>query len=287
MLPAMKRYLKRLAGSLPGLSQLVFLKGALRGHFYSPVPSLREVRLHRKQIFDVPAEIPGVRLQEQQQLKLIERFAQDYYAEQPFTESFLENDQFRYSDAIVLFCMLRYSRPRMLIEVGSGYSSQVTLETNRRFFDNSIECVFIEPFPSDSLKAAAGNTIVQKRIQDVPLDTFSKLTAGDILFIDSTHVSKVGSDVNHIFFRILPMLRPGVRVHFHDVFYPFEYPEGWILEGKTWNEDYLLRAFLQFNSDFEIELFPNYLMRYHEDFFRNKMPLCLKDPGGSIWLIRR
>ncbi len=71
------------------------------------------------------------------------------------------------------------------------------------------------------------------------------------MFIDSTHVSKVGSDVNHIFFRILPMLRSGVRVYFHDVFYPFEYPESWILEGKTWNEDYLLRAFLQFNSDFK------------------------------------
>jgi hypothetical protein len=175
--------------------------------------------------------------------------------------------------------MLRYSRPRRLIEVGSGYSSQVTLETNRRFLGNSIECVFIEPFPSDSLKAAAGSAIIQKRIQDVPLDTFSVLSEGDILFIDSTHVSKVGSDVNHIFFRILPMLRSGVRVHFHDVFYPFEYPEGWILEGKTWNEDYLLRAFLQFNSDFEIELFPNYLIALSRRLLPKKDAAVSQGPG--------
>ena len=284
----MRRFLKRLVGSSPGLSQFVFLKGALRGHFYSPVPSLEEVRLHRKQIFDVvPREIPGVRLREQEQLELIERFAREYYPEQPFPTAFFENSQFRYSDAITLYCMLRYSRPRRLIEVGSGYSSQVTLETNRRFLGNSVECVFIEPFPSDALKAAAGSLVIQKRIQDVPLETFSQLDAGDILFIDSTHVSKVGSDVNHIFFHILPVLRAGVRVHFHDVFYPFEYPERWIMEGKVWNEDYLLRAFLQFNNDFEIELFPNYLMRFHQEFFREKMPLCLKDPGGSIWLLRK
>jgi hypothetical protein len=284
----MKRLLKRIAGSVPGLSQFVFLRGVLRGHFYSPVPSLREVRRHRKEIFDAcPREIPGVRLREQEQLDLAERFSSEYYPEQPFSEAFLKNDQFRYSDAIILFCMLRHSRPRRLIEVGSGYSSKVTLETNRRFLGNTIECLFIEPFPSESLKSAAGNAILEKRIQDVPLETFSTLNKGDILFIDSTHVSKVGSDVNHIFFRILPMLRSGVRVHFHDVFYPFEYPEGWIFEGKTWNEDYLLRAFLQFNSDFEIELFPNYLMRFHEEFFRKKMPLCLKDPGGSIWLVRK
>jgi len=105
-----------------------------------------------------------------------------------------------------------------------------------------------------------------------------------VLFIDSSHVSKVGSDVNHILFNILPALRPSVRVHFHDVFYPFEYPENWIVNGRSWTEAYLLHAFLQFNDTFEIELFPNYLTRFHQDFFKQRMPLCLKDPGGSIWL---
>jgi hypothetical protein len=92
----------------------------------------------------------------------------------------------------------------------------------------------------------------------------------------------VGSDVNHIFFNILPALRPGVRVHFHDVFYPFEYPEDWVLNGRSWSEAYVLRAFLQFNAAFEIELFPNYLVHFHEAFFKQHMPLCLKNPGWSI-----
>ncbi len=163
MLAAMKRFLKRITGSLPGLSQLVFLKGVLRGHFYSPVPSLREVHRHRKQIFDVPTEIPGVGLHEEEQLKLIERFADDYYSEQPFSEAFLQNDQFRYSDAIVLFCMLRHSCPRRLIEVGSGYSSQVTLETNRPFFGGAIECLFsIRTVPIRFLESGSRNRDSQK-----------------------------------------------------------------------------------------------------------------------------
>jgi len=288
MLTPMKSSLKRIAGSIPGLNQLVFMKGVLRGHFYSPVPSLDEVRRNRGEIFGAwPREIPGVDLREPEQLKLIESFARNYYPEQPFSESFLDNSAFSFSDAITLYCMLRHSSPRKLIEVGSGYSSQVTLETNRRFLGNAVDCLFIEPFPSNMLKSVAGPAILEKRIQDVPLDTFAALNAGDILFVDSTHVSKVGSDVNHIFFRILPVLRPGVRIHFHDVFYPFEYPEAWIMEGKVWNEDYVLRAFLQFNRDFDIEMFPNYLMHFHREFFERNMPLCLKDPGGSIWLIRK
>ena len=116
------------------------------------------------------------------------------------------------------------------------------------------------------------------------MDVFSRLRAGDVLFIDSSHVSKVGSDVNYIFFNILPALQTGVRIHFHDVFYPFEYPEQWILNGRSWSEAYLLRAFLQFNQTFEVELFPNHLIRFHPEFFQKHMPLCVKDPGGSIWI---
>jgi len=288
MLTNMKPFLMRVARSVPGLNQFVFMKGVLRGHFYSPVPSLDELRRHRKEIFeDWPRSIPGIDLRESEQLRLMELFAREYYPEQPFSGDFLNNGAFCHSDAITLYCMLRHSRPEKLIEVGSGYSSQVTMETNRLFLKNAVDCRFIEPFPSTTLKSAAGAAILEKRVQDVPLETFSALNAGDILFIDSSHVSKVGSDVNHIFFRILPMLRPGVRVHFHDVFYPFEYPESWIQEGKAWNEDYLLRAFLQFNRDFEIEVFPNYLIHFHREFFRKSMPLYLENPGGSIWLLRK
>jgi hypothetical protein len=290
----MKRLLRRLLRSIPGLRQWLFLRGAFTGHFYSPVPSLKEIQRDKKTIFEVPREIPGIDLREDEQLNLMRIFAREYYRDQPFAEQktdsttyFFQNDAFCHSDAITLHCMLRHFRPRRVIEIGSGFSSCVTLDTNRLFLNNSIECVFIDPY-SQVLSSLRGNTeglkIIASRAQDVPMDVFRQLESGDVLFVDSSHVSKVGSDVNHIFFKILPALRPGVRVHFHDVFYPFEYPEEWILNGRSWTEAYLLRAFLQFNNSFEVELFPNYLIRFHEEFFRQHMPLCLKDSGGSIWL---
>ena len=294
----MKRFLRSLIRTVPGLNQILFLRGGFTGHFYSPIPSLKEVRRNQKQIFAIPRELPGIDLRDTEQLRLAEVFARDYYPDQPFLDSptvglsyFFQNEAFRYCDAIMLHCMLRHFRPRKLVEVGSGYSSCVTLDTNRLFLENSIECLFIEPYP-DVLRNLRGAgkgdgqelNILAKRVQDVPMPVFAELESGDVLFIDSSHVSKVGSDVNHIIFNILPVLRAGVLVHFHDVFYPFEYPAHWIFNGRSWTEAYLLRSFLQFNPTYEIELFPNYLIHFHEDFFRRRMPLCLKDPGGSIWL---
>ena len=95
----------------------------------------------------------------------------------------------------------------------------------------------------------------QQTLQSVGVEVFEELGRGDILFIDSTHVSKLGSDVNYLFFEILPRLRSGVRVHIHDVFFPFEYPPKWIAKGIAWNENYLLRGFLQYNDKFRIVLF--------------------------------
>jgi hypothetical protein len=277
---------------------MLFLRAGFTGHFYSPIPSLQEIRKHRDVIFDVPEELPGIDLREKEQLGLVEIFARQYYGDQPFREEqtdgltyFFDNEAFRHSDALMLHAMLRHFRPRNFIEIGTGFSSCVTLDTNRLFLNDAVQCTFIDPY-SDVLKtlrrgSTDGLNVVAKRAQDVPIEAFRGLAAGDILFIDSSHVSKVGSDVNHIIFNILPALQPGVRVHFHDVFYPFEYPEEWILSGRSWTEAYLLRAFLQFNETFEIELFPNYLIRFHEPFFRQHMPLCLKDPGGSIWLRKK
>jgi len=291
------KLLRRVLHAIPGMQQLLFLRGSLTGHFYSPIPSLKEVRADRKTIFEVPRDIPGVEMREAEQLRLMEVFAEKYYRDQPFREDrvegltyFFNNVPFRHADAIALHCMLRHFRPRKIIEIGSGFSSCVTLDTNKLFLQNSMECVFIDPY-SQVLQTLRGNTsglnIIAKRAQDVPLEMFRELREGDVLFIDSSHVSKVGSDVNHIFFNILPALRPGVHVHLHDIFYPFEYPENWIFNGRSWTEAYLLRAFLQFNNSFDIELFPNYLIRFHEDFFKQKMPLCLKSPGGSIWLRKK
>ena len=97
-------------------------------------------------------------------------------------------------------------------------------------------------------------------------------------------MAKVGSDVNHIFFRLLPLLCRGVYIHFHDIFYPFEYPLDWVYEGRAWNEVYLLRAFLQYNNRFQIQLCNTFIDWFHKEKYFREMPLVQKNTGGSIWI---
>ena len=118
------------------------------------------------------------------------------------------------------------------------------------------------------------------------MDVFEKLNAGDILFVDSTDVSKTGSDVNYIMFEIIPILKSGVLIHFHDVFCPFEYPKEWVFQGRNWNEDYILKAFLMYNDRFEIKLFSEYLHKHHGDVFE-AMPLFYKNHGGNLWIEKK
>jgi hypothetical protein len=188
--------------------------------------------------------------------------------------------------------MIRYAQPKKIIEVGSGYSSCATLDVNELFFDRSIECTFIDPYPEQLFSLIKEDdrkkiTVIQKRLQDVGVDIFTSLSANDILFVDSSHVSKINSDVNYIFFELLPLLQSGVYIHFHDIFYPFEYPKDVVRRGFAWNEDYILHAFLQYNTSFKILFFNTFLEHFFKQQFAESMPLCLKNPGGSIWLRKR
>jgi predicted O-methyltransferase YrrM len=268
------------------------------GHFYSPIPCIKEVRGREEEIFGrIPRELPGINLNEAGQWGLLQEF-KTYYRELPFTAHkaeglryYYENGAYSYSDGIFLYCMLRHLRPRRIIEIGSGYSSCVILDTNQHCLANTAACTFIEPYAQRFLSLVSPQEaerlhLVQKTLQDIDVGMFEELSTNDVLFIDSTHVSKVGSDVNRLFFDILPRLRSGVFVHFHDIFYPFEYPKDWIYEGRAWNEDYLLRAFLQFNNAFEIQFFSSFLEHFHAAWFWKEMPLCMKMPGASIWLKR-
>jgi predicted O-methyltransferase YrrM len=210
---------------------------------------------------------------------------------EPGRRYYFENPMYSYSDAICLYGMIRHLKPRHIIEVGSGFSSAAMLDTNELFFQNSIACTFIEPYPDRLLGLMKRDDrkrveILSQRLQDIPLSQFSTLKANDILFVDSSHVLKIGSDVHHLFAEILPTLAPGVYIHFHDVFFPFEYPRSWIQDGRYWTEAYALRAFLAFNTTFEIVLFNTYLEHFHREKFQQCMPLCLKNEGGSIWLRR-
>ena len=185
--------------------------------------------------------------------------------------------------------MLRHLAPSKVIEVGSGSSSCVMLDTNRHYLNNKMSLTFIDPFP-DKMPSIPQNShghtcLIPHRLQDVETKLFQALGENDILFIDSTHVAKVGSDVNDIFFRILPSLKSGVYIHFHDIFFPFEYPKHWVISnGRYWNEIYLLRSFLQYNSVFKIVLMNTFITQNHHNYIRENFPLCLKNTGGSIWL---
>ncbi|MCU1264678.1 MAG: hypothetical protein JWM21_996 [Acidobacteria bacterium] len=268
------------------------------GDVLSPIPARDQVLRREKEIYTVPHEMPGLDLNEEGQLQLFDQL-REFYNEQPFNARktadrryWFENPAYSYADAILLYCMIRHLRPRRIIEVGSGYSSAAILDTNELFFGNSIDCTFIEPQPQllrlllrdgDAEKI----TLLERPLQEVASDVFAQLQANDILFIDSSHVAKIDSDVNHIFFRILPLLAGGVFIHFHDIFYPFEYPLEWVYEGRAWNETYLLRAFLQYNDRFQIQLFNTFIDWFHKEKYFREMPLVQKNTGGSIWLKKK
>lgn len=270
------------------------------GHYYSPVFSIADVKNRQDSIWkDVSKDgIANIDLRTNEQKQLMERLS-SYYDELPFqaekSSQFryeFNNGYFSYSDGILLYSMIREFQPKKIIEIGSGHSSALMLDTNELFFSNEIKLTFIEPYPAERLNWLMNaedkkrHTIIPDFVQSVSLDVFSQLEAGDILFIDSTHVSKTGSDVNYILFDVLPVLQPGVLIHFHDVFYPFEYPKEWVFHGYNWNEDYLLRAFLMCNTAYDLLLFPDYLHLHHKEVF-DKMPLCRLKTGGSFWIQKK
>jgi hypothetical protein len=190
------------------------------------------------------------------------------------------NDYFTDADAAGLYTMLREYRPATVIEVGSGWSTRVTkaaLEDN-----GGGEFVTIEPFP-----IRITSPTYRQPVQTVPLEVFDKLTANDVLFIDSSHVATVGSDVTHLMFRVVPRLAPRVLVHFHDIFLPDEYPKEWATRlRRFWNEQYLVHAFLLCNQRWEILWSSHHLTTRHPelvDWPRSIHPHTLP---SSLWIRR-
>ncbi len=297
----MKQTIKKL------LNQTAYIKNLLTqvanqgafpaGHYYSPIPSQDEVREYLRSRKPPGDTMPGIDLNADGQWELLQEFA-GYYADLPFVEKetagrryYYENGWFNYFDGMALYGILRKFAPKRIIEVGSGYSSAVMLETIESVPLPDVQLTCIEPYPDrlNSLLTPADKqrvTVIAQKVQDVPRDLFSTLTAGDLLFIDSSHVLKCASDLHFLMFEILPQLPTGVFVHFHDVFYPFDYPDAWLMEGRYWNENYFLRAFLTNNSAWKIVFFNTFVHHAFGDFLGERMPLSLKDTGGSLYLQR-
>jgi hypothetical protein len=293
---------RRLLPNLLAPDALPFAQFAPPGHFYSPIPDLAEVRARAATIFERSArELPGIELEGGAQLALLAALG-EHAAEFPYGAAAvsglrypLDNEYFLPADAALLHGMLRRSPPARVIEIGSGYTSALMLDVDERFLGGRTRFRFIDPHPERLLGLVreddrASVEVIESPVQEVDLALFAELRAGDILFVDSSHVAKTGSDVGWILSEALPCLADGVLVHFHDIFWPFEYPREWLEAGRAWNEAYLLRAFLQYNRAFRIVLWGSWLEAHHRGELERALPeVARRFPTGpigssSLWL---
>lgn len=269
------------------------------GHFHSPIPDRAELERDAARLFDGTARhLPGVERNEAQQWRRFEAIAALAGSERFAAHAgsgaryHFDNGVFGYGDAFVYHGLLRLLRPARIVEVGCGYSTALLLDTCERDPDVAPRITCIDPDPARLerlLRTEDWSRIefLRERVQDVPLEVFDELGAGDVLFLDTSHIVKTGNDVVHEVFEVLPRLRPGVFVHVHDIPVDFEYSRAWALAGWAWNEAYLWRAFLMFNAAFEIEFHGAYLAERDPARCAAALPNCVASPGLSLWLRRR
>jgi predicted O-methyltransferase YrrM len=273
-----------------------FLRFAGPGHFYSPIPRLDHLAADASRIWpEPPRELPGIAIDGEQMRNTFDRIADAIGSEvlpsQPTPERryYSDNVAFGVGDATVLQGMLRIHRPSRIVEIGSGYSSALILDEMERL--PATTAVFVEPH-SELLRSlmrdedAARTVVVPCRAQDLHVEVIEELRDGDLLFIDSTHVVRTGSDVCRIVLDLLPVVANGVIVHVHDIFWPFEQPRAWVEEGRQWGETYLIRAFLTANEQWQIVMFNDWFQQHERDVIRRRLPQMLENPGGSLWLRR-
>lgn len=197
---------------------------------------------------------------------------------------------FPYGDALSLLILMHNARPSRIVEIGSGFSTACMLDCGDDLGLADLRITCIEPYPErllDLLKPEDKKCVelIRQPVQDVPASIVDELSENDFLFIDSTHVLKTGSDVHYELFHLLPRLKPGVFVHFHDCRYPFEYPMEWIKDNYSWNEVYALRAFLSYNSKFSIAFWGSLFRRIFAREIGEEHPTFLvENPGTSLWL---
>lgn len=264
------------------------------GHFYSPEIDRDELRRRADRVWS-PHSVPppGIDFREAVQRQTLASFGPlahefDYGSAPSATASFFEpNGKFEGMDSRSLFCFLRTSRPRRLIEVGAGYSSLLIADVKHRFLGDQLHVTSIDPEPPSFVEAMpAIDRLIRAPVQDVDVGIFAALEHGDVLFIDSSHVSKTGSDVNLLYLEILPRLAEGVLIHSHDIFFPHEYPLEWVLdEGRSWNEQYLLQALLVGSVLFEVVLGCAWAHRYFPELVAATFGKVVS--GGSLWYRKR
>lgn len=269
-----------------------FLAAATPGHFYSPIPPQDAVdRLARApESFD-PDKCVGVDLHVDRQLALLRDLAPlavdlgivDH--PNPASRYYADNGSFAPGDAALLAAIIRYARPNRILEIGAGFSTAMMLDTVERHVAAPVSIEAIDPEPqrvAGLLRAGDQERLTLRvgLVQDLPMTSFTGLRRNDILFIDSSHVMKLGSDVSFLLGDVLPRLEPGVLIHLHDIAWPFEYPAGHYRHGWAWNEAPALRLLLADSARYDVLLFADYLVRARRSEVRAIMPEALRQPPG-------
>ena len=253
-------------------------------HYYEPLPDFRSItteQITRRRTY------PGIDFNWNEQLTLVNELVA-YSDELRELEFDFDNVFFNGFDAAVYYSLIRHLRPQRIVEIGGGYSTQIGDKAVARNGTGKLTC--IEPYPEERLNGAILNIeLITKRVEEIDLGFFSRLEANDILFIDSSHTVKFGSDVCYEFLEVLPILKPGVWIHVHDIFFPHDYPAEWLLKRRqAWNEQYLLEAFLSFNSRFSVQLANYWFCLDHIDEAERLWPRVLAPNYGacSFWMKR-
>jgi len=295
-----KRYRDKIVSSLCRLAGLNIAK---RADYYSTLPMWDQLKQNRKR-WDRPSALGGLHLDidgmKSLLLQLHSQWGKEFGLEAGEYEANCDRGfgpGYPRFDARTLYYLLREWKPRRYLEIGSGLSTYyASLAAKKNAEDGSelkIECV--EPYPFESLNRVPGIEVTQDFAQNIPIETFRKLQADDVIFIDSSHALKIDSDVAWLLLEVLPHLNPGVYVHIHDVPFPYNTPfpaNTWIF-GETWpvywNEAMAVQAFLAFNSSFEIVLSAPFLRYSDESFlisnFSDYLPIARDvNPFSSLWI---
>lgn len=276
----------------------------MRVHFYSPVPDIND--LATRKVWNSRSLLSGIDFQVDNQLRLLKELGQRYGREckwplKPTGDSgdfHTDNGCFSYGCAASLHTMIRYLKPRQLIEIGSGFSSRVISGAIKCNSDERNPCQYaiVDPYPGEVITAGclSQDILLQERVEMLNLETFDVLGENDILFIDSGHTVRTGSDVNFLFLEVMPRLRPGVVIHIHDICLPYEYPKIYFTNPGFrvfWTEAYLLQAFLAFNTEFEVLLAMNFIQTDHMEEFCEAFPHFNLEKNwansGSFWIRRK
>lgn len=266
------------------------------GHFYSPLTDPEALRRDAPRLWPERSPDPLIDFRDDAQRALLREVLPPLLAEFDYPMT-ADDDRYRFhhgngqfagADALMLYALLQHWRPARMIEVGGGYSTLLAADVNRRFLGGGLQLTTIEPYPRDFLQGLPGLAALRvERVQDTPDAVFAALGAGDVLFIDSSHVLKTGSDLTHLLTRVLPRLHPGVRIHLHDLFLPDDYPPQWAIEeNRGWNEQYAVHAMLANSDRYRIVFAVHFALTRLADDARPVFGSCAGHAyqGGSFWI---